>query len=67
MSAERKRLKLSKNQVAYMTGLNQSTISRLENYHDNPTVDSLLRVADALQINLGEALKLTIQSVDKKE
>jgi transcriptional regulator with XRE-family HTH domain len=65
MSAERKRLKLSKNKLAYMTGLNQSTVSRLENYHDNPTVDSLLRVADALQVNLGEALKQAIQSVDK--
>jgi transcriptional regulator with XRE-family HTH domain len=66
MSVERKRLKMSKNKVAYMTGLNQSTVSRLENYHDNPTMDSLLRVADALQMNLGEVLKQAIQSVDKK-
>jgi hypothetical protein len=29
-------------------------------------MDSLLRVADVLQINLGEALKRAIQSVDKK-
>ena len=66
MSAERMRLRLSKNQVAYMTGLNQSTVSRLENYHDNPTMDSLLRVADALHINLGEMLKRAIQNLDKK-
>jgi transcriptional regulator with XRE-family HTH domain len=66
MGDERKRLKLSKNKIAYMTGLNQSTVSRLENYHDNPTMDSLLRVADALQINLGEVLKRAIQNVDKK-
>jgi transcriptional regulator with XRE-family HTH domain len=66
MSVERKRLKLSKNKLANTTGLNQSTVSRLENYHDNPTVDSLLRVADALQANLGEMLKRAIQNVDKK-
>jgi len=66
MADERKRLKFSKNKVAYLTGLNQSTVSRLENYHDNPTMDSLLRVADALDVNLGELLKKAIQSVDKK-
>jgi transcriptional regulator with XRE-family HTH domain len=47
-----------------MTGLNQSTVSRLENYHENPTMDSLLRVSDALNINLGEMLKRAIKNVD---
>lgn len=65
MADERKRLKLSKNKLAYLTGLNQSTVSRLENYHDNPTLDSLLRVADVLAINLGETLKQAIKNVDK--
>ena len=45
--------------------LNQSTVSRLENYHDNPTLDSLLRVADVLEINLGGVLAKAIQNVDK--
>ncbi|MDR3562007.1 MAG: helix-turn-helix transcriptional regulator [Negativicutes bacterium] len=63
---ERKRVKCSKNKLAYLTGLNQSTVSRLENYHDNPTMDSLLRVADALELNLGEILKQAIQNVDKE-
>lgn len=66
MADERKRLKCSKNKLAYMTGLNQSTVSRLENYHDNPTMDSLLRVADALGMNLGEVLKKAITNVDKR-
>ena len=66
MADERKRIKCSKNKLAYLTGLNQSTVSRLENYHDNPTVDSLLRVADALELNLGELLKQAIQNVDKQ-
>lgn len=65
MGEERKRLKLSKNKLAYQTGLNQSTVSRLENHHENPTMDSLLRVADVLQINLGEVIKQAIQNVDR--
>ena len=65
MGDERKRLKLSKNKVAYLTGLNQSTVSRLENYHENPTMDSLLRVADVLQINLGDVIKRAIQNVEE--
>jgi transcriptional regulator with XRE-family HTH domain len=65
MGGERKRLGLSKNKVANLTGLNQSTVSRLENYHENPTMDSLLRVADVLEINLGDILKRAIRNVDK--
>jgi transcriptional regulator with XRE-family HTH domain len=49
-----------------MTGLNQSTVSRLENYHENPTLDSLLRVADALEVNLGEILTQAVETVDSK-
>jgi transcriptional regulator with XRE-family HTH domain len=65
MSDQRKRLELSKNKLAYLTGLNQSTVSRLENHHENPTMDSLLRVADALKMNLGELLKQAIENVDR--
>ena len=67
MGDERKRLKLSKNKIAYMTGLNQSTVSRLENHHENPTMDSLLRVADVLKINLGDVIKQAISNVEKGE
>lgn len=63
---ERKRRNISKNKLAYLTGLNQSTISRLENYHENPTMDSLLRVADALNINLGELIKQAIKNAKKQ-
>jgi transcriptional regulator with XRE-family HTH domain len=66
MSEERKRRGLSKNKVAYMTGLNQSTVSRLENHPDNPTLDSLLRVAQVLELNLGNVLKLAIHNVEEK-
>ena len=63
----RKGCKFSKNKLAELTGLNQSTVSRLENHHENPTMDSLLRVADALDINLGDFLSLAIRSVDRKK
>ena len=66
MGEERKRLKLSKNKVAYLTGLNQSTVSRLENYHENPTMDSLLRVADVLKVNLGDVIKQAIRNVERE-
>lgn len=65
MADERKRLGFSKNKVAYLSGLNQSTVSRLENYHDNPSLDSLLRVADVLKISLGDFLNQAIQNVEK--
>lgn len=60
---ERKRQGLSKNGLAVLTGLNQSTMSRFEKQSQNPTLDSLLRVADALQLNLGDVLKAAIRSV----
>jgi transcriptional regulator with XRE-family HTH domain len=66
LGEERKRLKLSKNKLASLTGLNQSTVSRLENYHENPTMDSLLRVAYVLNINLGDVIKRAIKKVDQK-
>ena len=65
MADERRRLNISKNQLASLTGLNQSTVSRLENFHDNPTIDSLLRVAEALQINLGDVFQSAIKNVEK--
>jgi hypothetical protein len=36
----------------------------LENYYDNPTLDSLLRVSDVVEINLAEMLKRAIQNVE---
>jgi DNA-binding Xre family transcriptional regulator len=65
MGEERKRLKFSKNKLASLTGLNQSTVSRLENYHENLTMDSLLRVADVLKVNLGDVIKQAIRNVEK--
>ena len=66
MSEVRERQELSRNKLAELTGLNQSTISRLESNPENPTFDSLLRVADALELNLGEVIKKAIGNIDKE-
>ena len=63
LTEERRRRGLSKNSLAALTGLNQSTVSRLDNHPQNPTLDSLLRVADELQVNLGEILRQAIENV----
>lgn len=64
---ERKRRGLSKNALATLTGLNQSTMSRFENQSQNPMLDSLVRVADALEFNLGEVMKTAIRNVDSDQ
>ena len=66
LGEERKRRHLSKNQLAYMSGLNQSTVSRLENHPENPTLDSLLRVAEVLELNFGSVMKRAIANVQTR-
>ena len=61
---ERKRRGLSKNSLASLTGLNQSTMSRFENHSQNPTLDSLLRICDALNLNLGDVVNEAIRNLD---
>lgn len=56
LSEERKRQGLSMNALASMAGLSQSMITRLENNPTNPTLDSLLRIAGGLDVNLGTEL-----------
>lgn len=57
MTQEREAQGLSKNALATKAGLNQSVISRLEaGIAQNPTVDSLLRIAFALDLDLGSLL-----------
>jgi DNA-binding XRE family transcriptional regulator len=58
LKAERERLGLSLAQVAERSGIAKANLSRLENDpHPNPTIDTLLRYADAIgsriEIRLG--------------
>ena len=54
--AERKRRGISGNSLAEKSGLSQSLISTLETNPWNPTLDTLLRIAEALQIDLGKVI-----------
>lgn len=52
-----KKLRIEKNlsheQLAKRTGLNRSTISRIESGHRNPTVETAQKISRALDFNLG--------------
>jgi transcriptional regulator with XRE-family HTH domain len=50
---ERKRQGISGNSLAERSGLSQSLISSMETSSWNPTLDTLLRIAEVLNIDLG--------------
>jgi transcriptional regulator with XRE-family HTH domain len=53
---ERKKKKLSMTRLAEQSGLSQAMISFVERDLRNPTLDTLLRVADALELELSDVL-----------
>ncbi len=53
---ERERQKLSKYVVAQRSGLSQSMIARVERGTRIPTLDTVLRMADALELDLGAVI-----------
>ena len=64
---ERKRRKISGNALAERAGLSQSLISSLETNPWNPTLDTLLRIGDVLEIDVGEIISTARKAVlDKK-
>jgi transcriptional regulator with XRE-family HTH domain len=63
--AARVRQKLSLNEVATRSGLSHTMIMRVEKRERLPTIDTLLRIADALQIDLSSVLKRAIGSVKR--
>ena len=54
---ERERQGLSMNVVAQRCGLSHSIVSLVERDLRNPTLDTLLRMAEALDIDLGDVIK----------
>lgn len=54
---EREKQGLSMNVVAQRSGLSHSIVSLVERDLRNPTLDTLLRIAEALDIDLGEVIK----------
>ena len=53
---EREKRGLSMNVVAQRSGLSHSIVSLVERDLRNPTLDTLLRIADAIEVDLGEIL-----------
>ena len=53
---ERERRKLSMNEVAQRAGLSQQMISYVEREMRNPTLETLLRIASALEIDLADII-----------
>jgi transcriptional regulator with XRE-family HTH domain len=53
---ERKRRRISGNSLAERAGLSQSLISSLETNPWNPTLDTLLRIGDVLEVDVGEII-----------
>ena len=53
---EREKQKLSMNVVAQRAGLSHSIVSLVERDLRNPTLDTLLRIAEAMEVDLGEII-----------
>lgn len=66
LKARREELALTTWQLAEAADLNQSAISLLERGKRNPTLDTLLRWADALNLDLGEALQRAQREAGKR-
>lgn len=56
LTAKRIELNVSQNKLHRMTGIAQSNISRLENNQQVPTLDTLLKIGHALNVNILEDL-----------
>ena len=56
LQAERVRQKLSLNEVATRSGLSHTMVMRVEKRERLPTIDTLLRIAEALEVDLSELL-----------
>jgi transcriptional regulator with XRE-family HTH domain len=54
---ERVRIGLSMNALAERSGLNQSAVSLIERRLRSPNLETLLRLADALEIDLWKLIK----------
>ena len=55
--AERKQRGLSHERLAEKAGLTRQAVSHLEGPDSNPTVTSLLKLADALEMDLSDLIK----------
>lgn len=64
---EREKRGLSMNVVAQRSGLSQSIVSLVERDLRNPTLDTLLRIAEAIEVDLGEILMRARKELPKSQ
>jgi len=64
---EREKRGLSMNFVAERAGLSQQMVSYVEREMRNPTLETLLRIAGALDVDLAQILNRANQSVAKEK
>jgi len=65
--AERKRQRISGNSLAERAGLSQSLISTMETKPWNPTLGTLLRIGEVLQVDVGEMITKARKTVIKNK
>ena len=63
---EREKRGLSMNVVAQRSGLSHSIVSLIERDMRNPTLETLLRIAEAIGIDLGEIITRAAKLAAKK-
>ena len=64
---EREKRKLSMTGLAERSGLSQAMISFVEREIRNPSLDTLLRIAEVLEVDLGDVIKRAYKAVDKSK
>lgn len=62
---ERQKRGLSMNRVAERAGLSQQMVSYVEREMRNPTLETLLRIAAAMEIDFVDVMRRAIQSARK--
>lgn len=53
----REHLNLSQQDVCSRSGVDLATYSRIENGHASPLLDTLIRIADAMRVDLAELVR----------
>jgi transcriptional regulator with XRE-family HTH domain len=62
---EREKRGLSMNVVAQRSGLSHSIVSLVERDLRNPTLDTLLRIAEVIEVDLGDILTRARKEISK--
>ena len=65
LTEERERQGISENRLAAAAGLSQSLMTRLKKNINSPNLDSLVRIASALEVDLGRLISRAIRNVEK--